>query len=352
MAAWNALAGSDNPFTRHAFLSALEDSHSIGHGTGWTPHHIVGDRGVLPLYLKDDSFGEFVFDWAWAEAWQRLGLRYYPKLVAATPYSPVSAPRFLGDERDALIDAAITEAKSLGVSTLHFLFLADDAATALAERGFLLRNDCQFHWRNRGYGDFDDFLATFRSSKRKDLRKERRKVADAGLEIRRHAGSTIDAALWARIHALTARSFQLRGNPPYLNARCFELLGERLGDQVQVFLAWDGESPVACALCFEGAGRLYGRYWGAQVDIPGLHFELCFYQGIEYCITKGLDAFEPGAQGEHKLARGFEPTRTTSAHWIAEPSLRVPVEAWCERERAMVEQYVEAAAHHLPFHRT
>ena len=306
---------------------------------------------ALPLFEKHDSFGEFVFDWAWADAWQRAGRDYYPKLVAAVPFSPVSAPTVLGQPADALIDAALAHLDDGRYSSLHCLFIDEALADVLAARGFVLRHDCQFHWHNDGYADFDDFLARFRSSKRKELRRERRQVAASGLALRRHAGSTIDDALWDRLHALTARSFERRGGLPYLNADAFRLLGARLGDALQAFVAWQDDEPVACALCIESADALYGRYWGATVDVPGLHFELCYYQGIEHCIARGLARFEPGAQGEHKLARGFDPVRTCSAHWIAEPALLAPVRDWCRREREFTERYLAAAARHTPFHR-
>ncbi len=357
------MAGAYDPFASHAFHTALEDSGCIGPGTGWEPHHLVlEDDGavaaILPLYLKSDSFGEFVFDWAWAEAWRRAGLDYYPKLVAATPYSPVGAPKWLvrpGADpelaRKALAAGALELAEAIAVSSLHFLFVDEPLAAVLEARGFIMRNDCQFHWHNRGYDSFDAFLARFRASKRSQLKRERRKVAESGLTIRRHGGASIAPDLWDRLHALTARSFMIRGNLPYLNAECYRLLGERLGDALQAFVAWDGDEPVACALCLQGRDVLYGRYWGATREIPGLHFELCYYQGIEHCIVEGIARFEPGAQGEHKLARGFDPVRTVSAHWIAEPSLRGPVADWCARERDAVDSYLRVAEDHLPFRR-
>ncbi|MFN2301310.1 MAG: GNAT family N-acetyltransferase [Gammaproteobacteria bacterium] len=354
------MAGADNPFASHAFLSALEDSGAVGAGTAWEPHHLVATRddgaltGILPLYLKHDSFGEFVFDWAWAEAWHRAGRAYYPKLIAATPYSPVGAPKLLlsaGADAQPIVDAALGLVEDLDASSLHWLFVEDALTQVLVESSHLLRNDCQYHWQNDGYRDFDDFLTRFRSAKRKALRRERKLVAASGLVIRRHSGTEIDDALWTRLHALTARSFHLRGNPHYLSAACYRLLGERLGDAVQAFVAWDDDRPVACALCIDSNDVLFGRYWGAEVNVPGLHFELCYYQGIEYCIERKRMRFEPGAQGEHKLARGFEPVRTVSAHWVRDGELRAPVADWCRREREMVADYMESARNHLPFHR-
>lgn len=357
---WQALAGTTNPFASHTFLSALEDSGAVGPGTAWEPHHLVATGaggkldGILPLYLKHDSFGEFVFDWAWADAWHRSGRAYYPKLVAATPYSPVRAPKLLlraGADGQALVDAALALTDALGASSLHWLFVDDALAATLADGGHVLRNDCQYHWHNDGYRDFDDFLARFRSAKRKELRRERRQVAASGLTIRRHPGSEIDERLWERLHALTARSFHLRGNPHYLSAECYRLLGARLGDALQAFVAWDGDRPVACALCFDSDDALFGRYWGTEVDLPGLHFELCYYQGIEYCIEHGRARFEPGAQGEHKLARGFDPVRTVSAHWVRDSAFRAPIADWCRRERQLVDGYIRTARRHLPFRR-
>ncbi len=362
-AAWQALAGTDDPFASYAFQTSLEDAGAIGAGTGWSPRHLILDSGdgigaALPLYLKEDSFGEFVFDWAWAEAWHRAGRRYYPKLVGVVPFSAVTAPKLLVHPdadaalaRRALLGSALELTEGIGASSLHLLFIDDGLADAAEAMGFSVRHDCQFHWHNRGYGSFDDFLGAFRSAKRKQVRKERAGVADSGLTIRRHGGASIDGALWSRLHALTARTFLLRGKPPYLDATAFRLLGERLGDALQAFVAWDGDEPVACALFFEGPDVLYGRYWGTNRDVPGLHFELCYYRGIDYSIERGLSRFEPGAQGEHKLTRGFDPVRTVSAHWIAEPALRRPVAAWCAREREAVTEYITMAAGHLPFRR-
>lgn len=308
---------------------------------------------ALLLYRKSDSWGEFVFDWAWADAWQRAGHRYFPKLVSAIPYSPVSAPKVIGNpaRTPGLLAAALDLAARNGDSGVHLLFVDPDLADAATEAGFVLRHDCQFHWHNRGYGDFDEFLATLRARKRKDLRKERARVQTSGLSFRQLGGDQIDAALWRHIHELTEHSFLIRGNRHYLNADTYRLMGERLGAAVQVFLAEDDGVPVAAALCLRGTDRLYGRYWGSTINLPGLHFELCYYQGIDYCIEHGLAAFEPGAQGEHKLARGFDPVRTTSAHWLADPAFREAVTAWCERERAMVERYLETATEHTPYRR-
>ncbi|MEX0900143.1 MAG: GNAT family N-acetyltransferase [Gammaproteobacteria bacterium] len=360
---WQALTGADNPFASHAFHAALEDSGCVGTGTGWMPRHLTLEAdgqliGALPLFAKHDSFGEFVFDWAWADAWQQAGRNYYPKLVAAVPFSPVGAPTLLthpGAEEigiaDSLIDAALARVADESLSSLHLLFIDDAIADRLAARNFILREDCQFHWHNDGFRDFDDFLARFRSAKRKEVRRERRQVAQSGLTLRRHPGSTVDHALWDALHALTARSFYLRGSTPYLNAAAFRALGTQLGDAMQAFVAWNGDEPVACALCVQSTDALYGRYWGACEEVPGLHFELCYYQGIEYCIERGLLRFEPGAQGEHKLARGFDPVRTRSAHWIADSALRAPVDDWCRRERDFTKRYLAAAARHRPYHR-
>lgn len=363
-AAWQALAGAGNPFVSHAFLAALEESGAVGGASGWQPHPLTleDEHGALlaaaPVYLKHDSRGEFVFDWAWAEAWHRHGLPWYPKLVAAAPFSPVGAPKMLldpghdaGPLRRALVQAAVDEARARGLSSLHWLFVEADEADALAEAGHLLRRDCQFHWCNDGYAGFDDFLARFRSARRKEVRRERRRVAASGLVIRRHGGDEIDPALWRRLYGLLARTFMVRGHMPYLDAGCLILLGERLGGALQAFVAWDGDEPVACALCLHDGETLYGRYWGSSRPVPALHFELCYYRGIEYCIETGLKRFEPGTQGEHKLARGFEPVLTRSAHWVAEAALRPALEQWVQREAGMVARYADAAREHLPFRR-
>jgi len=360
---WNALAG-DGPFLRHEFLAALEHSGTVGPDTGWQPRHLVlrDDAGVLvgamPLYRKTDSWGEFVFDFAWADAYRRAGLRYFPKLVAAVPYTPATGPRLLsrpGAPRApvvaALADAALELAREERASSLHVLFPALAEAQELEPRGFLRRKDCQFHWQNRGYGCFDDFLAGFTAEKRKKAKRERRRVAEAGITFRFLQGGDIDAGLWQEIMPLYGSSFWRRGREPYLNEAFFREVGRTMPEQLLVVLAMHGATPVAVAILFRGAQVLYGRYWGSAGDYHSLHFETCYYQGIDYCIANGITTFEPGTQGEHKVARGFVPTEVWSAHWLSDPRFASAIDQYLEREREHVDQYMDGVRDHVPYRR-
>jgi predicted N-acyltransferase len=358
---WNAVAGTTWPFLRHEFLLALEESGSACAATGWQPCHLLLRKGwtlvgALPLYLKSNSFGEFVFDWAWADAYRRAGLRYFPKLVAGVPFTPATSPRFLhapGTDpvgvRRALVSAARDLARESGASSLHVLFPTDEEVAALEGEGLLRRKDCQFHWHNQGYGSFDDFLGTFTAEKRKKAKRERRRVAEAGIRFRHLSGREIDPDLLARIMPLYASSFWRRGREPYLNEDFFRRLCATLPDSLLVILALRGDEPVATAICYRGTDALYGRYWGSSADYHSLHFETCYYQGIDWCIRNRVAVFEPGAQGEHKIARGFLPVTTTSFHWLAEPALRAAVGRALERERRAVADYARAAAAHSPY---
>ena len=361
---WNALDLGGRPFLRHEFLAAAELSGSATPATGWTPAHLVaadgqGVAGAMPLYLKSHSWGEFVFDFAWARAYERHGLPYYPKLVSAAPFTPASGPRLLvrpGTDalrvRLALLTAARELAEARGLSSLHVLFAADEDRRLLEEWGFMTRLDCQFHWRNEGYGDFEDFLAGFTAEKRKKARRERRRVAEAGLRFLELTGADLDATRLAVVYALHARTFALRGNPPYFTPDFFKRLAAALPESLMVKLAVDrhGEA-VACAVYLRGEDTLYGRYWGAAADHHSLHFEACYHQGIEYCIREGLARFEPGTQGEHKIARGFAPTPVWSYHEVRHPAFREAIGGYLERERAAVADYMRAAAAHVPFRR-
>jgi len=361
---WDALDTADNPFLSHAFLEALESCGCVGGDSGWEPDHLLlrDDAGRLvgavPRYTKAHSWGEFVFDWSWAQAYARAGLPYYPKQLAAVPFTPVTGPRLLvrhGADatavRAALAEALRHDAARSGHSGAHANFTTDDDQQALEAAGFLRRHDVRFLWRNRGYRDFDDYLDVFRADKRKKVRRERRRVAESGIVFRSLAGESIDAAQWDAIFAFSERTFLLHGNAHYLNAAFLARVARRQPGSVVVKRAERDGTAVAAAIFFQGGGTLYGRYWGSAGHEDSLHFEACYYQGIEHCIAHGLDEFDPGTQGEHKLARGFEPTLTSSAHWVAHPGFLSALTGYLERERAAVADYAAAAAAHLPFQR-
>ena len=358
--AWDALRPDGNPFLAHAFLAALEDTGCIRPDWGWQPHHLgLYDGGRLvaaaPLYLKGNSHGEFVFDWSWASAWERAGGEYYPKLLNAVPYSPVTGPRLLAGRgaeapvlRQALAGAIREETERLGLSSAHANFLVADELPAFDD-AWLARTDVQFHWPNRGYADFEAFLATLNHKKRKNIRQERAQVARSGLTLERRGGAGLSPGEWRRVHALYEATFDAKGNHAALTDAFFRALGDTLGDAVQLALARDGGRIVAMALLIQGGDALYGRYWGAEVDVPGLHFELCYYQGIEHAIACGLARFEPGAQGEHKLARGFLPTFTHSRHYLVHPQFRRAVRDALAHEAASVRAYAEELREHSPY---
>ncbi len=360
-AEWDRVAGP-SPFARHAFLLALEESGSIGPGTGWEPAHLAARDargtlvGLLPLYIKHDSFGEFVFDWGWADAYERTGRAYYPKLVTAIPFTPATGERVLvapDAERATvaalLIDGARAFAEELDVSSWHVLFPAEHELPLFA--GLLLRKSCQFHWRNDGYRDFDDFLGRFSSEKRKKARRERRRIAEAGIRFERLPGDAPSAAEWDAIFAFYARTFLRRGRMPYLNRQFFDLVAASMPESLLIVLARHGRQPIAAAICFQSPTALYGRYWGSAADFHSLHFETCYYQGIEHCIERGLELFEPGTQGEHKIARGFSPTATWSCHWLRDRALRRAVETFLKRETRHVDAYMEDLDDHVPYRR-
>lgn len=363
-AEWNALIGADdNPFLRHEFLVNLERHGCVGPHWGWRPQHLLlreGGRllGAVPLYLKDNSYGELVFDWAWADAYQRAGLPYYPKLVAAVPYTPASGRRLLCHpeaEREAttgaLMDGALELARELGVSSLHWLFPHAGDLARLEAAGFMPRLGCQFHWHNRGYGEFDDFLQTFTAQKRKQVRRERRRVAESGIGLEVVHGHEADDAQWAAFYRFYTDTFERRGGYATLTLEFFRAIGRELGKQVVLVLARNGSEYVAGALNLRGRDTLYGRHWGSSADYHSLHFEACYYSGIDYCIRHGLQRFEPGAQGEYKVARGFEPVETWSAHWLAEPRFAEAIGRYLEQERELMYDYMAEQRSHLPFRR-
>lgn len=363
-AEWDACAGAENPFVSHAFLKSLEESGSIGEGTGWSPLHLVLEDangrliGAVPLYLKSHSRGEYVFDQGWAEAWERAGGRYYPKLQAAVPFTPVPGPRLLvrsqaqaGPTRAALAAALVAAARQLEVSSLHVTFAAPEDIEALSAAGFLLRKGVQFHWHNHGYASFEDFLSTLSSRKRKAIRKERTAVAEAGVTLRALTGPEIKPKHWDAFFRFYISTSDRKWGSPYLTREFFDLLGARLCDRVVLMLAERNGRPIAGALNLRGADTLYGRNWGADLDIPFLHFEGCYYQAIDYAIAHGLARVEAGAQGPHKIQRGYQPVETASAHWIANVGFRKAVADFLTRERAAMKHEIVALAELSPYRR-
>jgi uncharacterized protein len=357
---WNALAGTAYPFLDHAFLELAENSGSVTPNAGWTPRHLVLEdggeiRAAMPLYEKSHSWGEFVFDWAWAHAYEQAGLDYYPKLVSAVPFTPAPSTRILkahSDDTEAtsiLVRAATQLAADSGCSSLHILFPEAAEIPLLDDAGLLVRKDCQFHWHNRDYGTFDDFLATFTSAKRKKARRDRRRVAEHGIHFRRLRGAELDSEAWATVYALIARTFVQRGSLPYFNQAFFEGLSAELPENILVIQAEQHDQPVAAAVFFESETTLYGRYWGSDGHFDALHFETCYYQGIAYCIETGKQLFEPGTQGEHKISRGFSPVTTWSAHWLAHPEFANAIERYLDEEGRHIDRYIEAVDEHTPY---
>ena len=361
-AAWDACAGTDNPFVGHAFLSALEDSGSAVAEHGWQPRHLVvpdrdgGFLGVVPLYLKSHSYGEYVFDWGWADAYQRAGGAYYPKLQACVPFTPVTGPRLLVrpdadiDAITAALIAAMTDiARRYEISSLHVTFCTEDDWARLGAAGFLQRIGRQFHWENRGYGCFDDFLGGLASRKRKAIRKERRKVAESGIVLRTLCGEAIEPGHWDAFHRFYLATAERKWGNPYLTRDFFRRLGETMAERVVLILAEDRGEPVAGAFNLLGSDALYGRNWGALGHYRFLHFEACYYRAIEFAIERGLSRVEAGAQGEHKIQRGYLPVPTYSAHWIADPAFRNAVERFLKQERREVDYEIGALAEYSPF---
>lgn len=354
--AWNRLAGRQ-PFVGHDFLAALEASGAVGGDSGWQACHLALSRAgrlaaALPLYLKAHSYGEYVFDWSWAEAYQRAGGAYYPKLLSAVPFTPVPGRRLLAEsaaDAEALLDGAVALVEQQGLSSAHLLFPDEADEAALIERGWLCREGVQFHWQNPGYRDFVDFLASLSHDKRKKIRQERRKVADAGVEVARKRGTAIAEADWAFFYRCYALTYRAHRSTPYLELDFFLRFAAAQPECCVLALAYRDGEPIAAALDLDDGERLYGRYWGAREFVPNLHFELCYYQGIEYAIERGLQAFEGGAQGEHKLARGFAPVRTRSFHWLADPGFREAVARFLKREGAGMAQYLSELDERQPF---
>lgn len=358
--AWNAVAGTDYPFTRHEFLSALEFSGAADADSGWGASHVLVRRGselvaVMPLYRKTHSYGEYVFDWSWADAYHRYGYAYYPKLLCAIPFTPATGPRLCVRAGENLAEIAAIVVDALRqqcdtASSLHILFPDAEAGTTFAALGLSERSGVQYHWFNEGFADFEAFLATFSSRKRKNLRRERERVAAQGLTLRTLEGPAIGERDWQLFHRFYQMTYAKRsGHRGYLNAEFFRRIGATLADHTVMTLADRGGETVAGALYFRDSQTLYGRYWGCVHEFDALHFEACYYQGIEYSIRHGLRRFDPGAQGEHKIQRGFRPTPTRSYHWIEHPQFRTAIDNFLAEERADLARYIEEASTALPF---
>lgn len=365
--AWDACANPGggvafDPFLSHAFLTALEESGSATSRTGWAPHHLVMEDaegrtlGCVPLYLKNHSRGEYVFDYGWADAFERAGGHYYPKLQGSVPFTPATGRRLLARPgpameliEDHLLGAAVELARQLEVSSLHFTFLPERQWARLGSHGLLQRTDQQFHWENRGYATFDDFLADLSSRKRKNLKKERARATEHGIEIEWATGADLTEAHWDAFFTFYMDTGARKWGSPYLTREFFSMVGETMADDTLLVMARRDGRYIAGALNFIGSEVLFGRNWGAVEHHPFLHFECCYYQAIDFAIARGLKRVEAGAQGAHKLARGYMPVRTHSAHYIANPSFREAVEHYLENERAYIDQDIEMLSAHAPF---
>ena len=356
---WDSLCGTDYPFLRHAFLHTLEKTASVGEGTGWHPlHALVTDNNdhpvmVIPLYIKSHSWGEYVFDWAWADAYQRNGLPYYPKLVNAIPFTPATGPRFgtslpLATAVELLPGILDQIMQEVGASSWHCLF-PQPGVIETAPGATHPRLGSQYHWFNQGYENFDDFLARFNSRKRKSVRRERRKVAEQGIQLNALTGEAIQPQHLEQFYRFYQATYLKRGRQGYLAPDFFHQLHQQMADQMLLIMAEDQGQAVAAALYFIGKDCLYGRYWGCLEHYDSLHFEACYYQGIDYCIQQGLDRFDPGAQGEHKIQRGFEPVRTWSLHRMAHPDFNRAVGEFVREEQQHMELQIEELRTWLPF---
>lgn len=365
---WQSLWSSDYPFTRYEFLHALEVSGSVCEATGWQPMHLVVEHNdcpvaVVPLYQKTHSYGEYVFDWAWADAYQRAGLDYYPKLINAVPFTPATGPRIafaseLGDAQKVetvklIVDTLKQVLGDKGGSGFHCLFPEAGLRDLLARESLIERQGCQFHWFNNGYRDFDDFLSRFNSRKRKSLKRERQKVREQDLHLQMRSATEVSADEWEMFYALYHRTyFKRSGRQGYLNNAFFKQVVETMPEQIMLASAHHqslDKEMLAAALYFRDSTTLYGRYWGTQLDVDGLHFETCYYQGIEYAIAEGLARFDPGAQGEHKIQRGFTPVKTCSYHWVAHPAFSDAVVHFCDEEKNHTDAYCQDGRNYLPF---
>ena len=361
-AAWNLLSGEAYPFLRHEFLLALEQSGSVSEQTGWMPAHLlVMDQekllAVMPLYHKLHSYGEYVFDHQWAQAYQQHGLAYYPKWVTAIPFTPCQGDRIViqpeGTDQLAVMQILLAfikqRSEQLNISSWHCLFPEQQQAELLRSLGLSIREGVQFHWFNQGYSDFNDFLNTLNASKRKMLKRERRKVSEQGIHLLRITGTEVSESQWQAFFQFYAMTYVKRGSQPYLNLAFFQQIAATMGEQLLLVLAIRDDKTIAAALSFVGSDTLYGRYWGCYDEYNSLHFETCYYQGLDYCIERGLKRFDSGAQGEHKISRGFEPITTYSAHWIKDARFAAAIEHFLDREQKAVQSYKQDAAAYLPF---
>lgn len=362
---WNSLLVDDNPFLRYEFLSALEKNNCLGEQFGWYPHHLVvrdSNKNMVaacPLYIKTNSYGEFVFDWSWASAFDQAGLDYYPKLVSSIPYTPATGKRLLVSPQlnpftrsylsNEVVNACINEASKLSMSGMHWLFNDYDENIYFENLNFMFRLGYQYHWHNQNYKSFDHFLEHFTSRKRKKIKQERRYVKEQGIKIKRIHGCDADDETWELIHVLYKSTFYRKSGIPTLSLEFFKEVSLTMGSQILLILAYKNENLIACAINFLSSHTLYGRFWGSSQDFNSLHFEACYYQGIEYAIKNSLKTFEPGAQGEHKISRGFLPTKTWSAHWIANKQFKPAINDFCEREKNYMQVEYGELMSHSPF---
>ncbi|MYN10666.1 GNAT family N-acetyltransferase [Pseudoduganella aquatica] len=359
-AAWNGLLaaqGETNPFLSYAFLHAMHESGSASAETGWQPQYLaLRDGGELaaamPLYVKSHSYGEYVFDWAWADAYHRNGIEYYPKLLSAIPFTPVTGGRLLardGQARAALVALLKAQQKAADISSTHVLYPPEEQAMQLHEAGFMLRSGVQFHWLNQGYTDFEQFLSTLEHKKRKNIRAERRKVREAGVTMRQIRGRDATDADWRFFHRCYSNTYAEHRSSPYLNLDFFQRIGAAMPGNILLVVAERAGRAIASSLVIHTEDTLYGRYWGADEHVPCLHFETAYYQPLEFCIANGIATFEGGAQGEHKMARGFLPQKTWSAHWLAHPAFADAVERFLERESGGIDDYISELNERNPF---
>ena len=361
-AQWNRLS-CGNPFLRHEFLHALHETGCASEQTGWAPRYLVAfdDQdpkrltGAMPLYIKSHSRGEYVFDWAWADAYQRHGLEYYPKLLSAIPFTPVTGPRLLAESdrvAEALAARVLDVARDSNASSLHCLFPPDEQTQRFADKGMMVRHGVQFHWVNEGDATFDQYLARMNHTKRKKIKQERRRVVEAGIRFRWLEGEAITEDDWAFFARCYTRTYREHHNSPYLNEAFFQRIGKTMAENMLLIVAEREGKRIAASFNVRGyadGGRLYGRYWGALEHHPMLHFEACYYQTIEYCLARGIAVFEGGAQGEHKMARGLMPVQTSSVHWLAHPQFAEAVAQFLARESKGIERYIDELHDHSPF---
>lgn len=358
---WNRLNKTNNPFLRHEFLYALETHQCVGEQWGWIPQYLIlkeNDQliGAAPMYLKTNSYGEFVFDWSWASAYERLGLNYYPKLVMAVPYTPIKGARLmLADESKRghitrLVSDWIKQyCHENDISSMHVLFPEAEEIIALEQHNYLRRMDCQFHWFNQDYKNFDHFLSQLSSQKRKKIKRERRRVTESNISIQTLSGTEANEDQWLAFFHFYCDTFDRRGGYPTLSLDFFLDISRSMGDNIVLMLAEYQQRIVAGALCLRNEQALFGRHWGCSAEFHSLHFELCYYQGIEYCINQGLHSFEPGAQGEHKISRGFIPVPTLSAHWIKDPRFNHLIDDFLRHELKSMANYINELHRHAPY---